>query len=182
MTRRHRLIVRHAFPGLVLRLLLGLVVAGSGVALTSVLIWQIVAIVLGVLAAVAPASRVAYLGVAVIVIAMLIEGAHPGRTAVALVAVHAIHALTSIAAVVPAGAWITVRALRPAAIRFAVVQAAAQLAALGVALVPEVGSGWIGLVGGIALLGVAAVALVAVLLGTSGASTGAPRSNVGGPT
>ncbi|WP_261164286.1 hypothetical protein [Microbacterium sp. Marseille-Q6965] len=161
MTARHRIVLPRALPAAVLRVLLGIAVAGGGAALVPVLGWQLVAVAFGAVAAVFPATRVSYLGLPLIVLGMLITGPHPAQTALAVFVVHAIHTLTSIAALLPAGARVSLRALGPLAARFAVAQLVAQAAALTIAQLP-VGGGmpWLAPVGALALAGIAVVFLI----------------------
>lgn len=160
MSRPHRIVLRRAIPSVVLRIALGVVVAGGGALLNPVLGWQLAAAAVGVLAAALPATRLSYLGVALVVLGMLITGPDPWRTAIALLVVHAIHALTSIVAIVPARARVSLRALRPLAERFAVLQLAAQAVALAVALLPAAEAPWLAPIGALALAGAAAVFLL----------------------
>ena len=159
MRRRDRVILRAAIPAFALRVALG-VAAAAGALLVPVAGWQVAAVVLGALAALRPATRLSYLVVPIIAVGLFITGPDAGRTALALLLVHAIHALTSVTALLGADALISLRALRPLALRFAVIQLGAQAFAAALLLMPAGGVAWLAPVGALALAGVAAVFLV----------------------
>lgn len=115
-----------AVSWLALRVSLVVVVGAGAVALTPLVGWSVTAVLLGVLAVVLPQSFAAWGSVACFVIGMLIAGPDPGRAMIAVLAVHLIHILTTLILVVPVRARIVLRALRPTALRFLVVQAIAQ--------------------------------------------------------
>jgi hypothetical protein len=115
-----------AVSWLVLRAALVVVVLVGAFSLTPLIGWSIAASALGVLAVILPQSFAAWGSVACFVIGMLIAGPDPGRTMIAVLVVHLVHVLTTLILVVPVGARIVLRALRPTALRFLAVQAAAQ--------------------------------------------------------
>ena len=115
-----------AVSWLVLRAALVVVVLVGAFSLTPLIGWSIAASALGVLAVILPQSFAAWGSVACFVIGMLIAGPDPGPTMIAVLVVHLVHVLTTLILVVPVGARIVLRALRPTALRFLAVQAAAQ--------------------------------------------------------
>ena len=73
-----------------------------------------------------PQTFAAWGGAACIVIGMLVSEPDIGRAMLAVLLVHAIHVLTSLTLVIPAGSRVVLSALRPTVIRFVLVQAIAQ--------------------------------------------------------
>ncbi|MBP2437837.1 hypothetical protein [Microbacterium amylolyticum] len=149
-----------AVPSAVLRAALGALVAGGVYVMLPVPLWQIAGVVLGGVAAIFPPIRAGYLGVALVVLGLLQDEPSLLRTCFAVAVTHAVHVLTCVSVVVPARARITVRALRPEAVRFLGVQLASQAVVVVIMFLPVGESAWWAVVGGICL--VAAVVLFLV--------------------
>lgn len=130
MTAAHRLVAPPAAPAWALRGALAAVLSLGVVALTPVTLWQVVGVVAALVAAVFPAMRTAYVGIAVVAIGVIQQDPEPARTALALAVVHAVHVLSAVTLLLPARTRITVRAILPVVWRFLAVQAIAQAAGL----------------------------------------------------
>ncbi|KQO64875.1 hypothetical protein [Curtobacterium sp. Leaf261] len=151
------------------------VVAGAGGAFVAVGSggWLALAFALVVAGAVFPRGPFAALVVVQIAVAAVNDSAPgPWQVAVVIGTTHLVLAVSFLAAWIPRGARVQLRALRRPALRFAAVDAFAQVVAVlvtvlsGGPVVGAPGSGsaavWIGIVGGIALLGLAVSLLVPV--------------------
>ena len=162
-----------AVSWIVMRVALIAVVAVGAFALNPLVGWQWVAVILAVTAAVLPQTFAAWGGAACIVIGMLVSEPDIGRAMLAVLLVHAIHVLTSLTLVIPAGSRVVLSALRPTVIRFVLVQAIAQpltvVVMLGMGAIEGTAS-WAVVAGGGAV-----VAATAVLLLAAGRSASAAR-------
>ena len=97
-------------------------------------------IVMGVLCLLSGAARVLggpWVSAVILVIVLVASDAAPERTAVVIAAVHLLHVLGSLAMAVPLGARVAVSALRPTAVRFAIMQAVGQAAGALAFLLPQ---------------------------------------------
>jgi LPXTG-motif cell wall-anchored protein len=142
--RTHSFRVRGAVPAVLLRVLLVAVTAAGAMALMPVPMWRGVAIAAAAVGAIAPRSIGGWIGGACVGLGMLLAEPLAAQTAVAVLVVHAIHVLASLAFTVPALSWISLRALAPTLARFVSIQLVAQAVALGVAMLaaPQTGAGW----------------------------------------
>lgn len=149
-----RIEVGAAVPGWVLRLL-AVVVAAAAMWMLQ-LPWPLwIACVLGMLiGAVRPATFLLWAGLAGVPLSLLLAEPHAGRTAVALLAVHLVHVLASLAQTILAAATVQLRALRPTVARLIGVQLIAQAVAAAAMLLPAPGAHGIAWA---AVLGAAAV-------------------------
>src|SRR5690606_7235078 len=159
VTAAHRLVAPPAVPAWALRGALAAVLSLGVVALTPVTLWQVVGVVAALVAAVFPALRTAYVGIAVVAIGVIQQDPEPGRTALALAVVHAVHVLSAVTLLLPARTRITVRAILPVVWRFLAVQAIAQAAGLVASLPARDGASLpvVVLAGAAALAGVVAL-------------------------
>ena len=139
MTRRDVLSAGPAVPGFCLALLAVGVALGAAAALGMRDGWIIAVGVLAVLGAALPQMGGLWMAAAALAGALALQAPDPLRTAVAIGAVHLLHVLASLILAVPPTARITLRALAPTGIRFAVIQAVAQGIALAVGLLPRGG-------------------------------------------
>ncbi|MCK2027636.1 hypothetical protein KZC56_15140 [Microbacterium sp. SSW1-47] len=134
-------------PGVTLRVLTVALVLLGVLVLHPTPFWRGVAVVAALVGAVLPRSLATWVGAACLPFGLLLSEPAPERTAVALVLVHAIHILAALSLTVPAAARLTLRSLRPTAVRFVVIQLVAQSIALGVwAVSPgqvERGAAWL---------------------------------------
>lgn len=130
MRRADGLSIGASVSGLVLRLLTVLIAAGAGMVLDPPPGWLIAIAAAALLGAVLPHLGGPWVAAAAIVVVLAIEPAAPWRTAVAIAAVHLLHVVASLLLVVPPLGRVSLRALRPTGIRFALFQATGQLAAL----------------------------------------------------
>jgi hypothetical protein len=144
-----------AVPGAVLPLLLIVIAVTAGFALQVPIGWVVAS---GVSAALSGFARMAagpWLAAAILVVMMLAAEPTLWRTAVVILAVHLLHVLGSLALVVPLRSRVALRALRPTAIRFLLVELVAQAVGAGATLLP--------VIGGLPIAGLAAAAAVLVL-------------------
>lgn len=132
--RPHTFRVPWGVPAVLLRVLLVAVTAPGAMLLVPVPLWRGVAITAAVVGAVVPRSLAAWIGGACVGLGMLFADPQPAQTAIAVLVVHAIHVLASLAWTVPAGSWISLRALLPTLRRFVVIQLVAQSLAFGIAM------------------------------------------------
>ena len=148
--------VRGAVPGLVIRLLIVAVVWGGAIQLNPFPLWQGIALVASLIAFVVPRSLAAWLGAACLVFGVLLTDPAPERTALAVLLVHAIHVLGSLALAIPLSSRVALAVLVPSATRFLVVQLIAQPLVLGVWLLAPAdvdhGPAWLAPAAAVALL------------------------------
>ena len=148
--------VRAAVPGLVIRLLTVAIVWSGAVALNPYPLWQGIAVVASAIAVVLPRSLAAWSGAASIVFGVLLTDPAPERTALAVLLVHAIHVLGSLALTIPLASRVALAVLVPSVTRFLVVQLIAQPLVFGVWLLAPTdvdrGSAWLAPVAAVALL------------------------------
>ena len=137
MKREDGLDVGRAVPGAVLpALALGTAVAALAL-LGAPAGWTAAAAVAVVAGAFAPTIGGAWIAAAIVIGMLLAAEPHPGRTAVAVAAVHLLHVVGSLSLVVPLRARIALTALRPTARRFVIVQIVSQAAGLAATLLPR---------------------------------------------
>lgn len=115
-----------AVPGVTVRLLLVGVVAVGAVTLVPFPLWQAIAVVAVVVAVVIPRTLAAWAAAACLPFGVILTEPSPGRTALALLLVHAIHVLAALSLVVPLRSRLAVRVLRPTFLRFGIVQLLSQ--------------------------------------------------------
>lgn len=129
--RAHRFRVHGAILGIVPRLLLLALVAAGAVILIPYALWQGIAVTAAAVALVVPRTLAAWLAAACLPLGLALDEPSPARTALAILLVHAVHVLGALSLTIPLTSRVALRALRPSAIRFAVVQIIAQPLALG---------------------------------------------------
>ncbi|MCZ4302696.1 hypothetical protein [Microbacterium oxydans] len=157
MTRRIRSFhVRGAIPGLVIRLLVVALVWGGAVVLIPFPLWRGVALVAAVAAVVVPRSLAAWVAAACLVFGVILSEPAPGRTALAVFLVPAVHVLASVSLVVPSSSRLAIAALAPTLSRFLTVQLLSQPIVYGMwLLVPATfdrGAAWLAPLAAVALL------------------------------
>ncbi|MFJ6428212.1 MULTISPECIES: hypothetical protein [Microbacterium] len=118
--------VRAAVPGVTVRLLLVAMVWAGAVVLVPFPLWQGVAVIAAVLAVVLPRSLAAWFAAACLVFGVLLTPPDPGRTALAVLLVHAIHVLASLSLVIPISSRVALAVLGPSLSRFCIIQLLAQ--------------------------------------------------------
>jgi hypothetical protein len=155
-TRTHRLRVPWGVPGILPRLVVIALVAVGVSVLVPFPLWRAVALAAALVAVVVPRTLAAWAAAACIPIGMLLTEPLPGRTALAMLLVHAIHLLASLSLTIPVSSRLSMRALLPALGRFAAVQLIAQPLAYGAQLLTDGGrlqdAGWLAPVAAGALL------------------------------
>ncbi|MFB8190902.1 hypothetical protein ACFC14_16415 [Microbacterium sp. NPDC055988] len=109
-----------------IRLLVVGVVWVGAVTLIPFPLWQGIAVVAAVVSAVIPPTLAAWAAAACLPFGVILTEPSPGRTALALLLVHAVHVLASISLVVPMRSRLALRVLRPTLLRFVVVQLLSQ--------------------------------------------------------
>ncbi|GAA5204376.1 hypothetical protein [Microbacterium jejuense] len=179
--RTHTFRVRGGVPALLVRVLLVAVTAAGAMALVPVPLWRGVAITVAVIGAIVPRSLGGWIGGACIGLGMLLADPLPAQTAIAVLVVHAVHVLASLALTVPARSWIALRALAPTLGRFVAIQLVAQAVAFGVARLaaPEEGAGlaWAALAGAGLLIVAVSIGLYALHRADAGADAEAPNAH-----
>lgn len=118
--------VRAAVPGIVLRLLVVAIAWGGALVLVPFTLWQGVAVIAALLAVALPRSLAAWLAAACLVFGVLLTDPDPGRTALAVLLVHAIHLLASLSLVIPISSRVALPVLGPSLVRFLIIQLLAQ--------------------------------------------------------
>lgn len=113
-------------PGIVVRLLLVGIVWVGAVTLIPFPLWQGIAVVAAVVSVVIPRTLAAWAAAACLPFGVIVTEPSPGRTALALLLVHAVHALAALSLVVPTRSRLALRVLRPTLLRFIVVQLLSQ--------------------------------------------------------
>lgn len=124
--------VRAAVPGITVRLLILAIVWGGAVVLVPFPLWQGVAVVAALVAVALPRSLAAWFGAACLVLGVLLTESDPGRTALAVLLVPAIHVLASVSLEIPISSRVALAVLWPSLARFLVVQLLAQPVVFGV--------------------------------------------------
>ncbi|MFJ6531050.1 hypothetical protein [Microbacterium sp. NPDC091662] len=124
--------VRAAVPGIAVRLLLVAIVWGGAVVLVPFPLWQGVAVIAAFLAVVIPRSLAAWLAAACLAFGVILNEPDPGRTALAVLVVPAIHMLASLSLVIPNTSRVALAVLGPSLARFLVIQLLAQPVVLAV--------------------------------------------------
>lgn len=156
-SRTHSFRVPADISGLAPRIAL-LIVAGWGMlVLVPTPMWQVTGMVVVLIGVVAPRSLAAWMGLAAVPIGLLSTDPTAGRTALAVLIVHAAHVLASLTLVVPARSHLSARALRASARRFVVIELIAQPLAFGATILtgtaPAAGVVWLAPAGAALLLG-----------------------------
>lgn len=127
-------------PGALLRVLVVVVAVTAAALLEAPPAWLAVTGALALFGAVTPVHAGTWVAAAVLVGMLVVQGPDGFRAAIVVAAAHTLHVLGALTLVVPATARVALRALRPTAVRFAVMQAVGQLVAFGSALIPGRGS------------------------------------------
>ncbi|WCD91899.1 hypothetical protein [Microbacterium sp. nov. GSS16] len=140
MRRDETLRIGPSVSGALLRVLTALMVAASAMAIGAPPVWLGVAAALAVFGALLPSQGGTWLAAGALVIVLLLEGPDGGRAAIVVAAVHALHVLGSLSLVVPASARVSLRALRPTALRFAAMQAVGQIVLHTGMVIPAAGA------------------------------------------
>lgn len=122
----HSLRTGAVIPAVVLRAVLLAVMVGALSAMQAPWLWFWIGVVVAGIATIEPRTLTAWGVIGVVAIGLMLGETAPGRTAVALLAVTAIHQLGTMTLLVPLGAAIQPRALRPTIVRFLTVQLIAQ--------------------------------------------------------
>lgn len=156
------LLIGRAVPGALIR------AAGAGVSIVGAwlvgapLFWIAVAAVAAVVGAIVPRTMFAWIALAVIPVALILQPSDLPRTCVAIAALHLGHVLATLSGVVSLRSRVALRALVPTARRVVIVQLVAQAAAVLSFAIPAAdgrGAAWIAPVGALA---VAATAVILV--------------------
>lgn len=158
--RTHSFRARGNVWGVAPRLLLVALVAIGVVTLNPFALWQGIAVVAAVMAAVVPRTMTAWVAAACLPLGILVTEPSATRTALAVLLVHAIHVLGALSLVIPLTSRLAIGVLAPSLRRFLGVQLIAQPLVLGVSLLTReqtVGEiGWLAPVAaGVLLIGVA---------------------------
>lgn len=124
--------VRGAVLGIIVRLLIVAIVWGGAVVLVPFPLWQGVAVFAATLAVVLPRSLAAWVGAACLVFGVLLTEPDPGRTALAVLLVPAIHVLASLSLVIPISSRVALVVLGPSVARYLIIQLLAQPVVFGV--------------------------------------------------
>lgn len=152
--RDDRIALGAAMPGWALRLLAVAVAVAAMWMLQLALPLLIGFAVAMLIGGVRPSTYLLWGGLLGVPLSLLAADPHAWRTASALLAVHLVHVLASLAQAIPLAATVQLRALRPTAVRFVGVQSVAQAVGGAAMLLPvprENGVAWA------AVLGAAAV-------------------------
>ncbi|MGN8027690.1 hypothetical protein [Microbacterium sp. 22242] len=194
----HELTASGAVPGPALRIGAAVVVVGGVLLLNPYPLWWWVAGAAALLSVIAPRSMAAWVGIACIALGLVLTAQSAGRTALAVLLIHAAHVLASWAWAVPWRSRIRPSVLLPGVRRLLVIQAIAQtVAALMALAVPPLhgpGFAWLAPLGAAVLTCASAIALRVSLGPGPGRRTvsrtavesgarppaGAPGANVGG--
>lgn len=140
MRRDETLTIGPHLPGAVLRVLIvAVAVTAAGVTQLPV-VWFAVISLLALFGALLPVHGGAWLAAGLLVVMLVVHGPDGGRAALTMAAVHALQVLGALSLVVPATASVSLRALLPTALRFAVVQGLGQLTLFAVVALPSPGS------------------------------------------
>jgi hypothetical protein len=164
-------------PGLVVRLLPGVVGALLTLLCFRHPFFLIVGVGLALVAVVLPRRMAGWALILLLASSRLpADATWDTRFLVLLAGLHALHLLAAVSFEVPLRSWVQVAVLRPVALRFLVIQVPTQALA-AVVLSLRGAASWsaplLGLVGGLALLGIAALLVVPLL------EEGAPRASDG---
>ena len=177
-TRRNdRLSTERAFPSVVLRLALVVVVAVAAVVLIPVIGWQVLALAAVVVGVVFPPSFGGWIAIVCLAVGMLMSEPNIWRAMLAVLVVHLVHVLSSLILVTSWRGRVVAATLRPTLRRLLVVQLIAQPLTVLVMLL-FLGAGGVDgdiTVEGAAIAGAAALAGFAVLFLLRG-GRGARRS------
>lgn len=121
-----------AVPGMLIRLaVVGLATAGA-LLLVPFPLWQGIAVVAALVAVAIPRSLAAWVALACLPFGVILSEPDPGRTASAILFVHALHVCASLSLVVPFSSRMGLAVLLPSAARFVAIQLVAQPLAFGV--------------------------------------------------
>lgn len=137
MSRDATLDIGAAAPGAVLPIASAVVSVGAGILLDAAVGWIVAMGVVCLLSGVARVLAGPWISAVILVVVLVATEVDPSRTAVVILAVHLLHVLGSLALSIPLRARFALRALRPTALRFFVVQFAGQAAGLLAVLLPQ---------------------------------------------
>ncbi|MEE6390229.1 hypothetical protein V3G71_15415 [Microbacterium paraoxydans] len=126
-----------AVPGAVIRLAVVAVAAGGALLLIPFPLWQGIAVLAALVAVAIPRSLAAWVALACLPFGVILTEPDPGRTAGALLFVHALHVCASLSLVVPLTSRVALPVLIPTIRRFLTVQLLAQPVAFGVWLLAQ---------------------------------------------
>jgi hypothetical protein len=148
-------------PGAMLRLGAVAVVACAVVILQPGIGWEVLAVLAALAGSIVPITGLGWIALAVIPFALILEPMELGRASLAVLTVHLGHVLATLSLTMPIRSRVSLRALRPTAVRFAVVQLVAQaLMVAAVIFASEEGRvPWLAPVGALAVAGLALVLL-----------------------
>ncbi|PKI93189.1 hypothetical protein CW368_02620 [Actinomycetales bacterium SN12] len=152
--------------GAVLRVLTALVVVAAAMAIGAPPVWLGIAAALALFGALLPSQGGTWLAAGVLLIVLLLDSPDGGRATIVVAAVHALHVLGALSLVVPATARVSLRALRPTALRLAAMQTAGQITLHAGLLIPSAGALPAAVIAG----AVAALTLALWMLGMLGRS------------
>lgn len=123
--RLHTVQAGPAIPAVLLRV--GLALLGVlALVLTDLALWRVLLVVAGLAAAAAPRSFLPWVLILLVPVGLLSEPTSLTHACLAVLIVHAAHVLGSLAFVIGPRGWITLRALRPTALRFVAIQLISQ--------------------------------------------------------
>lgn len=165
ITKNDRIRTGAAVPAVILRLGLVAFVVSVALMLIPVLGWQIAATAAIVLGVILPQTFGGWMAIAALAVGMLMSEPSIWQASVAVLAVHVIHAFSSLLFVIPWRGRVVLSALKPTVRRLLLVQLVAQPLALLVMLVflpGEIASGGVN-VEGAAMAGAVALAVFVVL-------------------
>jgi len=141
-TRRNdRLSTERAFPSVVLRLALVVVVAVAAVVLIPVIGWQVLALAAVVVGVVFPPSFGGWIAIVCLAVGMLMSEPNIWRAMLAVLVVHLLHAGSSLLLLLPRRSRVLLAALRPTGIRLLKVQLLVQPLTVLVMLAHRSGGG-----------------------------------------
>jgi hypothetical protein len=126
-----------AVPGAVIRLAVVAVATGGALLLIPFPLWQGIAVLAALVAVAIPRSLAAWVALACLPFGVILTEPDPGRTAWALLFVHALHVCASLSLVVPLTSRVALPVLIPTIGRFLTVQLLAQPVAFGVWLLAQ---------------------------------------------
>ncbi|BDZ37940.1 hypothetical protein [Microbacterium suwonense] len=125
-----------AVPGALLSVIAAGVAAGAGLLLGAPLWWVVVLAAAGLLGGIVRMAGGPWAACAILIIMLIIAEPDAWRTAIVIFTVHLLQVLGSLTFAIPLRAHVTLRALRPTAARFAVVQLIAQAGGAFASLLP----------------------------------------------
>lgn len=160
MSRNDRLSIGPRITGLWLRLLAVIVAVTAAILLDVPFGWLVTVAIVTALGSLFPMMGGIWVGAAVLIGALAVRPAEPTEVAAVIAAVHLLHVVGSLSLVVPLSARVSVRALVPTLINFAVVQVIAQAVGLAAVMLPRQGTASAAVIAGsAAVVAIAAGAL-----------------------